>query len=241
MRHRCPRRGKPSMSATLDPDGQPIVRSFNAKRLEDSAIDELIGVCRGVLADGAVSDGEALFLLDWLNKNRAAANLWPANVLYERLRRMLLDKQLDPDEQGELLVLLRQVIGGSPSEAADLLARVDTDASGDPPRSVSTALPLDDPQPTIEFVGRQFCLTGKFVYGSRTDCEAEVIARGGAAKSGPSRSTSYLVIGHVGSAQWIHSSHGRKIEKAVELRELGAPVAIVSELHWTNALIAMPR
>ena len=41
-----------------------------------------------------------------------------------------------------------------------------------------------------------------------------------------------LVIGAIGSSDWIHSSHGRKIEKAVKYRSAGIPLSIVSEEHW---------
>lgn len=37
---------------------------FTLKQQRDRAIDELVGMCRGVLADGAVSSQEAAFLKD---------------------------------------------------------------------------------------------------------------------------------------------------------------------------------
>jgi len=37
----------------------------------------------------------------------------------------------------------------------------------------------------------------------------------------PRAATSFLVIGAIGSRDWIHSTHGRKIEAAVKLREQG--------------------
>lgn len=59
--------------------------------------------------------------------------------------------------------------------------------------------------------------------------------RGGAIAS-VSKKLDYLVIGEIGSRDWIHSTHGRKIEKAVELRNGGARLAIVSERHWQAGL-----
>ncbi len=47
-----------------------------------------------------------------MERNRNAANEWPANVLYARIRRMLADDHLDEDESVELLELLREITGG---------------------------------------------------------------------------------------------------------------------------------
>jgi hypothetical protein len=46
----------------------------------------------------------------------------------------------------------------------------------------------------------------------------------------------YLVIGEVGSRDWIHSTHGRKIEKAIDYNDRGCRIAIVTEQHWHNFL-----
>lgn len=195
---------------------------FNAARLGDREVDELIGLCRGVLSDGVVTDGEARFLARWLDANRGAANRWPGNVLYERIRTMLADDVLDPEEQGELLDLLSDITG-------DLLV-------SDRAASYSSTLPLCSPAPDVEFSGRAFCLTGKFVYGTRRTCETAIHESTGLTVSVPSRKTDYLVIGAIGTPAWIHSTYGRKIEKAVALRDEGVPIRIVSEEHWTAFL-----
>jgi hypothetical protein len=42
----------------------------------------------------------------------------------------------------------------------------------------------------------------------------------------------YLVIGDIGNENWAHSTHGRKIEKAIAYNFSGCRIAIVSEEHW---------
>lgn len=81
-----------------------------------------------------------------------------------------------------------------------------------------------------------FLTTGVMAYGPRKICEAAVLDRGGSAASGVSKKVSYLVIGSIGNEQWRHSSHGVKIVKAVDLRDAGAPIAIISEDHWQKCL-----
>lgn len=210
------------MREPLDLHGQPINRRLNAARLSDRMIDELIGMARIVLCDGMVLEEEARFLADWLARNRAVADAWPARILYERIREMLADGVLDADEQAELLDTLHQLTG---------MGAVPDDAA-----SSSTDLPLDRPEPSIIFDSQYFCFTGKFVHGTRAECQAAVACLGAEVQTGPTRDTNYLVVGAVGSREWIHSSYGRKIEKAVALRDQGLPLAIVSEPHWVRSL-----
>lgn len=73
-------------------------------------------------------------------------------------------------------------------------------------------------------------------YGPRKHCEALVVERGGLIGGSVSKKVNFLVIGSIGNDQWLHSSYGLKIKKAVELRDTGVPIAIVSEEHWQQAL-----
>ena len=62
--------------------------------------------------------------------------------------------------------------------------------------------------------------------------------RGALCESTVTRRTRYLVVGTFGSRDWVHSSFGRKIEKAVELEQAGMPLSIVGEDHWAAAIQA---
>lgn len=61
-------------------------------------------------------------------------------------------------------------------------------------------------------------------------------ARAGISSATVSKRVNFLVIGEVGSQAWRHSSYGRKIEAAIDLRESGTPIRIISESHWHAAL-----
>ena len=213
-----------STKTPLDCDGQPVNRRYNAARLSDRALDELVGLCRGVTIDGSVAWAEAEFLRDWIDCNRDHADHWPANILYARLSEMLVDRVLDRNEERELLDLLHDIVGGG----LPVSERV---------ASYSSTLPPDMPAPKISFAGRRFCFTGKFIFGSRKQCEAAIARLEGEAQSTPSGTTDYLVIGAIGSRDWIHSTHGRKIEAAIKLREQWRRLAIVREEHWAKSLI----
>ena len=95
--------------------------------------------------------------------------------------------------------------------------------------NASTSLPLDKPIPKILFNKKRYVFTGKFALGPREECQKRTTSAGGACDSALSKRTNFLVIGTFGSRDWIQTSYGRKIEKAVALKDKGAPIAIVSE------------
>ena len=111
-----------------------LVKSRGNKRIQDRLIDELIGISRGVIADGDVDEREAIFIGQWIENHREIADRWPVNVLYARLTEMLKDGRLSASEKGELLQTLKDITGESSSYQ-------------EPNRS--TTLPLTRPLPTI--------------------------------------------------------------------------------------------
>lgn len=205
----------------MDAHGQPD-RAFRYHAVTERQIDEMLGLCKGIMADGAVCQGEAEFLLQWIEANRQAAGQWPASVIYPRLSAMLADGVLDGEEERELLRLLGEVVGFNAPAVGE--------SSG------SSSLPLCRPAPMIRFQGATFCFTGKFFSGTRAWCEEQVIVRGGTPASAITKKLDYLVIGEIGSRDWLHSTFGTKIQKAVEYRESGVGLSIVDERFWCEAL-----
>ncbi len=196
--------------------------NFAQQRLLERGIDEFIGICKGIIFDGIVCQSEAVNLLAWLDNNKAIAYQWPANDVYQKLSLMLGSGNLSADDEATLLDMLVKITG-SPAVMLD----------GDNPSSL---LPLCDPAPAICFADRLFILTGNFKIGPRKLLAQEIEARGGKVLSDMRLDTDYLVIGDIGSKAWMHSTHGRKIEKAIELREKGSGIAIISEQHLMDSI-----
>jgi len=199
---------------------------FNTDRLKHRKVDELLGICAGIAADGVVNMEEAAFIRSWLEANREAATCFPGDVLVSRLRDMLVDGTLDAEESADLLQMLRQYSGQA--------GTVEVPAP---------ALPLfcDDPAPPVVFQDKSFVMTGIFAYGPREACEQATQARGGIALRHITDATTYVVIGSAANPQWKHASFGTKIEQAKSLKEAGHPVAIISEDHWAEAVVATPE
>ena len=196
-------------------------RSQSASKIQDRLIDELIGICRGVIADGDVDEKEAIFIGQWIENHREIAEKWPVNILYARLMEMLRDGVLTSSERADLLETLRNITGDSAMFQES---------------NHSTTLPLDSPKPPIQFEGKTFCLTGRFVFGSKFDCEETIAEMGGAIAEAPTPETDYLIIGEFCSPEWRHTTFGRSIERAVELKAEGCLISIVCEEHWVESL-----
>lgn len=199
---------------------------FHSARIDRRSADALVGLAAGLTADGVVTTGEALFLKQWLDTNLVHLDDPVINLLYSRLSSMLQDNVLDADESQELLSLLRS-FSGLPLQS---------------PKGVESGfvapndLPFNAPAPDLIWDGKMFVFTGIMAYGPRKDCQALIEERGALIAGGVSKKVHYLVVGSVGNEQWRHSSYGTKIMKAVELREAGAPIAIVGESHWQQML-----
>lgn len=197
-------------------------RFFHEERIDRRSVDALIGLAAGMTADGSINQHEAKFLKSWIEGNLNHIDDPVVNILYRRLADMLSDGILDQEESAELLDMLQQFSGLQLGTAH--------------PFTASTTLPLDKPAPPLTWHGRTFIFTGVMAYGPRKDCEALVIERGGLIGASVSKKINFLVVGSVGNEQWLHSSYGNKIKKAVELRENGCQIAIISEDFWQKAI-----
>jgi len=188
----------------------------------DIAVGRLIGLCRGMLADNILDDKEIFALQKWMEKCSSFNDVWPISTLHEQIQEVLADGIITEDERATLFSTMAKIVGGTIAESG----AVD---------GLSSSLAIDEID-NIEFEGNEFCLTGKFSYGNRNDCKSAITSRGGIAIAGVKRSMTYLVIGSLSSRDWKQSSHGRKIEMAVELRDKGLPIKIVNEDIWAGFL-----
>jgi len=123
-------------------DGTAPSPAINIERRRDRATDELIGLCKGMLADGHLQDVEAKFLIDWLHAHAEFATEYPFNSLIEKIEHALLHGVLDHEEEKDIVdVMLR--LSGNPCASI---------AAASSPGS--TSLPLDAPPPSVSFDAR---------------------------------------------------------------------------------------
>ncbi|ALG61506.1 hypothetical protein ASS64_14720 [Erythrobacter sp. AP23] len=139
-------------------DEQTLNR-LNADRLQSRQVDELIGLARGLIADGSINHAEVEFLEKWLVTNLSVSQQPLIATLYNRVGTILADGVADLEECDDLFAALSAFTAGDATlgEAAK-----------------STSLPLCQPAPPIIFDGKTFCFTGTFSFGQRKHCEEAV-------------------------------------------------------------------
>lgn len=197
-----------------------LQNKLGGDRISARQIDELIGLARGLAADGDLNKAEVEFLQKWLAANAGISDHPVIRTLYSRVNEVLADNVLVDDEKAMLLETL-----GSFSDRTFELGEV----------LKSSTLPLCDPAPHLSFEGQTYCFTGTFLFGQRKDCERAVLERGALCGS-LTQKTDILVVGAYATDSWKHSSFGNKILKAVNWRDEGRSISIVSEAHWAAHL-----
>lgn len=198
------------------------VRALQAQRRIEHGLAEMVGLVRGVAADGVVSADEAKRLSEWTRANPEPAARWPANILSGRLARIFADGRLDRRERERLAALLGQL-----AENPEGIGR------GFP---LATDLPITRPEPEVVFEGQTFVFAGELAYGPTRACEREVLELGGTCERTVNRRTDYVVIGSLAASDWSQAAFGPLVDEVVQYRARGVPIAVISEEHWAAAL-----
>jgi hypothetical protein len=176
-----------------------------------ASMDELIGFITGVASDGVLNDDEIVALSDWLLQNSAIQKVWPATIIADRLETILNDGTIYEKERANLLAAINKITGEG---AAHFESSTDM---------------WEDDTDSLSFAGKTFCLTGEFVSGDRDSIDTMLKMLGAKTSTAVQRGVDYLVIGTLSSHDWLYTSHGRKIEKALLLKREGCKVTVITE------------
>ena len=196
-----------------------LKNTYGRARLDDRLVNELIGLCHGISADGVINTKEAEYLQKWLITNGTITENPLIRNLLSMVNTALEDGTIDEQESTELVETFRAFSGGN-YEAGEV--------------TKATTLPFNDPIPELIYSNSNFCFTGTFAFGSRKECENKIAEFGGSCGS-VTKGTDYLIIGIYATDSWKHSSYGNKIIKAVEYRDRGVPIKIIGEQHWVDS------
>lgn len=175
-------------------------------------MDELLGFVTGVAADGVLNDDEIRAVSAWLQQNSAIYNVWPATIIGNRLSLILEDGIITDEERADLLQVINRVTGKEPEISYEISTEV-----------------WEDKIDSLKLDGATYCLTGDFVSGDRNSVDMMLKCLGAKTSTSVNRGVDYLVIGTLASRDWLYTSHGRKIEKALLLKREGSPIAVITE------------
>jgi hypothetical protein len=97
--------------AVVDLHGKKVSQRLSEARFNSIDIPELIGLCKGVLADGTINLAEAEFIQGWLKDRNDVLETWPADELHGMLAAVLQDGVISETEEDELMDLLEEITG----------------------------------------------------------------------------------------------------------------------------------
>jgi len=97
---------------TKTPPPLPI-KSQHTPAASTRSVQELVGLCRGLVADGKITTAEVRFLSDWLADAGVIAE-WPTTEIAETIERITADGRVAKEEKAELLALLQGICFSRP-------------------------------------------------------------------------------------------------------------------------------
>jgi NAD-dependent DNA ligase len=178
-------------------------------------IDQMVGFLSGIASDGVLNDEEIDAMSAWLEKNHTIKGVWPASIVANRLELILEDGIVTDEEREDLLVTVNQIVG-TEVEPSGINIEASTEV-------------WEDDMDSLKIAQSMFCLTGDFVSGDRNSIDTMLRCMGAETMTNVNKKTDYLVIGTLASRDWLYTSHGRKIEKALLLKRDGSAIKVFTE------------
>lgn len=197
--------------------------------LVTGSIQNLHGLCHGILADDHIKDAEVSSIKQWLDDHEFLKGTYPYDELYTLLNSILADMVITTEE----LDMLHAFLG----EFVDCTVSYNISQSElDELRELYNISAICATNPKVIVSNHKFCFTGESSKATRSEIEKIIIENGGIFAKSVSSKTDYLIVGNKGSEAWAFSCYGRKVEKALEIRKTGGNVVILNEADFWNAL-----
>lgn len=198
-------------------DGQTYTVSSKGSRArrephyseETMQLKALQNILENIIEDNDVTEGEVNALADWMQYNINLKGNYPFDRVYVLLEKVLEDGVVDKDELKMLLDRFTEYT--SPTK--------------------STCNGVGD------LTDKHFVLTGEFSYGPKSDVSEYIVSNGGVVDDTVKKCTQYVIIGSLGSQAWKNGVYGSKIKKAMELKDKGQDIELISEDDFFNETI----
>lgn len=189
-------------------------------------LQRLHAILGGIVSDAKVTEDELRGLSTWLSEHQHLKTCWPYDEIDSLIVGVMKDKIISSEEHS----LLKDFF-------SEFIAVMDDRTITSPVfKEGANIVGLCAVCPEIEFTDSTFCFTGASTRYTRKALVATVESLGGQFTPNVTKSVNYLVIGADGNPCWAYACYGRKVEKAIELREAGVRVVIVHENDFHDAV-----
>ena len=191
-----------------------------------SDMQKLQGIFHGILSDGVITKKELEGLKEWLSENEQLATYHPYDEVFSLVTSVLKDGKVSLEEEHLLKAFFSQFVENS--NACEDLSEEE--------RNLFRKQGICALAPDVVVEGHSFCFTGKSTKASRTEIAEIINNAGGKFKNNVNKDTNYLIVGNEGNPCWAFACYGRKIEKAIELRQQGNHIVIVNEVDFWDSI-----
>lgn len=190
-------------------------------------LQTLQGLCHGIIANGVIKDEEIIELNKWLNENEHLNTFYPYDEIRSLLLSILSDGKIEEEEKTVLLAYFNQFVNLNNTEVEHKINQLTKDV---------TISGLCTSEPSVEFEGKTFCVTGILQRGNRDTLKERIIELGGIPTDSVSKKTDYLIVGDNGNPAWAFSCYGRKVEKALQMRKDGHTIVMIHEFDFFDII-----
>lgn len=181
--------------------GKPV--SFTTKLSEAScSINILRAILSDIVSDGKVDVQEFEELKTWIRENEKLRGEYPFDNISNKVDEILADGVIQPEELSELVAFIDEWL----------------DPVGHARHKTITSLK-----------DRHVVITGDFEYGCKDDVDKYLVSKGAIIDNNVLKKTELVIVGALGSSAWVAGNYGAKIKKALEYREKGQVIEIISE------------
>lgn len=191
-----------------------------------SDMQRLQGIMGGILADGVVTKEELEGLREWMAGHEHLRRCWPYDELESVIVAVLADGRIDEEEQRMLQTFFAQFVKTWDRKIIDVPDEW----------SECTVNGVCAVCPEVEFSDRLFCFTGRSLRSTRKGFQSLIQERGGRFTKSLIGDTDFLIIGAEGNDCWAFACYGRKVERAIELRQSGSQLLLVHENDFWDAV-----
>lgn len=196
-----------------------------AEYTSDDFRNEFLTYLQGINADKVISLVEARALQHWLGNHPEHATTWPMKSVLQRISQCLADNHISEEESTELTNMFNSMTG------CDFF---NTGIAGG-----LSAWSFLEYQPDYSLKNRTIAFTGTFSIGARAFLKEHAITAGATVKTGVSKQLDALYVGSILTPDWMFTSHGRKIQQALDLKDKGHPILLLCEDSFIST--ALPR
>lgn len=189
-------------------------------------VQRLHAVLSGIAADRTIAIDELRGLSSWLEEHEHLRRTWPYEEACSLVTGILRDGRVSSEEHQLFL-----------NFCAEFMGILDSRVVVNPPIKLDGKITgLCAVCPEISFENKRFCFTGASMKHSRKYLESLIARLGGITHTSVVMNLDYLIVGADGNPCWAYACYGRKIEQAVELRRAGAPLMIIHENDFHDAV-----